>query len=205
MSRGPGRIQRGVLNVLDSLPESEPWPPSITLKGLASRVYGLAEGEPSRAQAEAVRRACIGLPVETFRVPFEVERKTMVSARTGHEFWRHHMTQYVGVVRRAPSAAEKVLLTAYEEWDVRPRDSFDEAAFEWDKCGVTVLHTTRVEYGLGRSAARDFASALRSYCTAPGTRMPGPDVFDRLNAFANEEVLTITEAIAAIRERQTVT
>ncbi|MET8296394.1 hypothetical protein ABZW02_20305 [Streptomyces sp. NPDC005180] len=78
MSRGPGRVQRGIVNALAGARTTEPWPPYLTLTGVARQVYETTE--VSAAQREAVRRGLrtmSGVDVE----PWRFGRRTELVAR----------------------------------------------------------------------------------------------------------------------------
>lgn len=56
MSRGPGKTQRAVTDLLTTARTTEPWPVYLSAAGLARLIY--ACDAPSAGQLETVRRAC---------------------------------------------------------------------------------------------------------------------------------------------------
>lgn len=109
MSRGPGRVQRGICEVLGAARTDEPWPVWMTVYGIAQRVFEVEY--VTRAQVESVRRAC--------------------KAAEAVEYWYAHLNvptdhsctgraeRWIGKARLIPTPAEAVLAEAW--FDPPPR------------------------------------------------------------------------------------
>jgi hypothetical protein len=105
VSRGPGKIQRGICELLAFARTVEPWPVYMSAIGLTRLIYRTES--PSAGQLETVRRAC--------RTSSALERDTSWALVPASSRWDpdHRVDRPLMVVRLAATAAEDWLWRAY--------------------------------------------------------------------------------------------
>lgn len=105
VSRGPGKTQRAICDLLAFARSVEPWPVFMSAIGLARRVYRTES--PSAGQLETVRRAC--------RTSVSLERATSWALVPASSRWDsdYRVDRPLLVVRLTATAAEDWLMRAY--------------------------------------------------------------------------------------------